>query len=724
MKLIYNRYRGEKTIYYYDDVIALDIETSTNELYTWISSIQCYFQKQFYLFRKPAELMDFLNEIIERYDLFLQKRLMIIIHNASFDLSYLIGYFQKYLPDKNDRTCVLREKHNIVSYRQGGLEFRDTYALVNTSLEKWGNDLNVEHKKQVGLYDYSKTIYQDSILTDDEIKYDEYDVLCLYECFLKQLEIHKDTIATVPFTSTGYVRRDTQRICQKEKYYRKTYFEKNRLDLDLFRLCNKSFSGGYTHNNRFYVDTVINAKIGHRDFRSEYPSELRCYPLPFGKPHIIFDVNNVFRCEPITLKDIINLYPEYSTITELRIKSAILKDKKISMPFLQHAKMDIEHEKTEKCLKDNGRILTFVGDAVICVDNHTLKILMEQYKMECMILRVLSFKNEYLPECLKNLIDTYFKLKSDLKNQWKEYKKLYGEHDERTIETAINMLLSKQKLNGIYGMFVQNPLHDDYDIDYANSEFIKQSKIEELEDSYLEDKLNQYYSNRNKMLPYQVGCFVTALARYELYEYIKTIGYENVLYCDTDSIFYIKTDEIEKRIEKLNYIKHLNAEKLGAFITTESGDKIYYDVFEPEEDIKQFIGLHSKCYGYVTEEKNEFSCTIAGVPSRTLINVDNGKLIYLTREEELSGITKEQKIKNPDIKIDIEKALKNLKESFIFKVNTGTTCNYDNYMLREEITVDIDGHKINTFGGCLIKKLDAKQIMNMDLEDVEAFRNE
>lgn len=726
MELITKRHMGQKTVYYYDEFMALDTETSHNEHYTWLSSIQVYFCGEYFLFRKPLDFILFLNNIIAELNLYSQRRLMIIIHNASYDLSYLIGYLQMYLPDKDDRSVIKRDRNNIVAYRQGGIDIRDTYALTNTSLEKFGKDMQVEHQKKVGLYDYNKLIYQDTELSEEEKEYDKYDVISLHECFTKLLQVHGDTVATVPYTSTGYVRRDTEKSCRKNKYFRQNYFVANRLDLDMFDMVVKSFAGGYAHNNRFYNDKIVDEQtapygIGHSDFRSMYPSELRNNPQPFGKPMWLYDAtSNINNKNKYTVDKILELYPAYSTITLLRITRAKLRNKNISMPFMQRSKMNIYEQKF--CLCDNGRVLSFSGKALINVDNFLLRILQEQYVIEGEVLRVLAFKNEYLPDCLVNVIDQYYKAKSDLKDVMKRCEKEYGELHTRTVEASINLLLAKQKLNGIYGMFVQNPLSDSYDIDYeSDQDPIKVSYVSDMTNEQRAVELNEYYKNNHKYLPYIVGCFTTALARWELYEYLtKCIGYDNALYCDTDSIFYIKSPEIVERINALNKEKEEKAEKNHAYIITDSGKKVYYDCFEFEPDLKAFKGLHSKCYAYITQD-DEFKATIAGVPARTLIGMDGDTPIYLTREEELSEITAEMKLKDPDIKVDNKKAIQNLHEYFFFNTCTGTTSNYADYMLHEEVDVVIDGHEINTFGGCVISKLDRKQIKNMDMDDVKVY---
>ena len=309
MRFVYGRYKGNNTIYYLSEVMACDTETShnhdDNNPVCWVSSIQVYFNGQYKLFRKPSEFMHYLNEIINTYKLGFYRRLRIIFHNASYDLSYLLGFFQMYLPDKDDRV-LLNDRHKIKSYRQGGIEVLDTYALSQCSLETWGKNLNVEHKKKVGMYDYNKLIYQDTKLTEEEQEYDKYDVLCLYECFDKQLNNYEDTVATVPFTSTGYNRRTFRRNSQKDKNYRSIFVD-SALNEESYDITVMGFSGGYTHKNR-KKNGVIIGKIGHRDFRSHYPSIMRTRPMAFGRPVWTYDRTNPFdRNKTIKAKEICDL---------------------------------------------------------------------------------------------------------------------------------------------------------------------------------------------------------------------------------------------------------------------------------------------------------------------------------------------------------------------------------------------------------------------------------
>ena len=96
--------------------------------------------------------------------------------------------------------------------------------------------------------------------------------------------------------------------------------------------------------------------------------------------------------------------------------------------------------------------------------------------------------------------------------------------------------------------------------------------------------------------------------------------------------------------------------------------------------------------------------------------------IYLYREEELAGISAEEKIRlvrSGDVKpdntaaFDPYAALEELKEGKKFTVNTGFSAKY---ITEEKAGVyEVDGHLVETSGGCIIKKLPEKEIHDYNL---------
>ena len=175
---------------------------------------------------------------------------------------------------------------------------------------------------------------------------------------------------------------------------------------------------------------------------------------------------------------------------------------------------------------------------------------------------------------------------------------------------------------------------------------------------------------------YQIGVYVTALARKDLMEMYWLIGPENFLYGDTDSIFYLSTPEIEERIEAENRRREAEAIANGAFIEA-NGKRVTYDAFELEkhkgdtERIIEFRFLHAKAYAYVTDD-GELHVTVAGVAAR-----------------DAKGYTREQELGN----------IENLKEGFVFR-RCGSTTSV--YLTGDPEGVWIDGHFVETAGGCVL----------------------
>lgn len=716
-----------KGCYYCMEPMYLDIETSNNhaekpeDLRTWISSIQVLFNGNYHLFRYPEEFIRYLQKEYKRLNLApsekFKKKLIIYVHNLSYDISYLAPYINM-LPYDTDKYQGIIEDHNkFLTYVKGPFEFRCSWRLSGMSLEKWSR--NCEHEKKVGLYDYDKVIYQDQELTEEEQTYDRFDLLAMRDALQKQLRYFGDDITSIPLTKTGYIRRTLRRSCIADKYYRKHYFWDTRLDAVCYEYCLKSFAGGYSHNNRFWRDILIEAgkeyeyipmsginikvdRIRHRDFKSHYPTQQTCSDrFPTGRPQHVYDNSMHYA---LSIEDILAEQEEFTYFIKLRIEKAVLRDPHCSMPFMQFSKC--YNANILNKVVDNGRILKIEGEFFTYVDSITLSILYEQYHMEYEIVDAYRMKNGPLPDCMIKVIDKYFKGKSDKKNIVHELTEAYGKLDPKTVAAEEDLMYEKSGLNSIYGCCVQQPLKSELGVNDVMEFFTKKNYISKDE---VEEGLEKFYSGKNNFLPYQLGCVVTSLARLELYILIKIIGYERCLYCDTDSIFYISDDETEKRIESYNALCRESAH----YVELENGQREYYDEFTLEPDCLAFKGLHSKCYGVVTSKGLEI--TIAGVPARTLIGMEGDKPKYYTREEELSEGTESP----------IE-ALDKLADNFTFKVNTGVCALYigaQGYKtLRQPEIIYIDGHEIHTAGGCVLSPLESKTVV-LDPENKKSKPN-
>ena len=642
-------------------LLFLDIESSwnhdDNHPITWMSSCCIREGKKTFTFRYPEEVVEFYSAISEPT--------ITYIHKIAFDMSYL----KPYLQTLGDCEELKNGSHDYYYIRFGHHEFRDSWKLANCSLDKWGKIYGITHKKLVGYYNYNKIIYQDTDLTVAERAYMETDVLALQECVDVEMDLHHRKLQDMPLTSTGYVRQELKAAC-RDRGYREKFFRP--IDTWLYRMALQSYSGGYTHLNRFYGGVLTEGHIVHRDFTSHYPTQMRKRKFPFGRQRKIscYDIPEILH----KTED-----GDWSILAEIRVHKARLRDDKISMPILQELKL--KNFEYKNILTDNGRLLYTDGDFTIYVDNVRLKWIYEQYQFDSYeIVNAYLIKNEYMPEPICRVIDHYFKAKAELKTK-KDINSVY----------AMEYYRVKKLLNAIYGCCATNPLKYSLGLDIVKCLHSDEELVQEVYEKTTKG-LEKYFDSRNNFLNYLMGIYVTAYAMDELFEYIKLIGYDKVLYVDTDSIFYIYSEEIEEKIESLNRVKKT------IYVTLDNGDKVYYDDFVVEETVQAFKGLHSKCYGVVADDT--LHVTIAGIPETTNIL---GKDI--TREDELR-IFRDKGDYNSEIE-----ALDRLDNGLIFRVCTGTSATY---ITMETTIINVDGHEIHTAGGCIIKQLPEKEIAALD----------
>lgn len=591
------------------DYCCLDTETShDNEegwIYQWCLSYPKDENTRYLVYgRKPSELVKVLEHIRHVNELDADNKLIIYVHNLSYDYTY----FHNFLEASGNRGELLAVgSHRIITYTYMGLEFRDSLKIAMKSLDKWSKELNTPHRKLVGKVDYSVTRYQNTPLTRNDWRYMFGDVIVLDECIARTLEIYKDKIWTIPLTKTGYVRRETRKTFKKDASNRR-YFNNKRLNKEKYIICKNEFSGGITHGNRYYMGKTVNGKIKHRDFASHYPTQQICNYCP-STPFVPYFTQK--KGKYLYLSDLKALEDKnYCYLCTIQISEAKIKDG-VTLPYLQYSKVlggKIKGQHLD-CVQDNGRVLQMLdGYTILCVNEIDLKWINKQYTFKYKILSVyVSIKGQY-PKYLRDTVNKFFYEKSFYKSECKRLiQEGFSEDSEEYRDTYLNMMISKGMLNSIYGMSGTDPVRVAYS-EEDNGEW----KKEELSETDIEERLTKFYSGRNNFMNYELGLWTTSGARDELMNFVELIGYENFLYADTDSIFYLSTPEIEKRIEDTNKSFRTVNDKEGYFIEV-NGKKTYYNQFEDEkEDIIKFRFLHAKCYAFVTSD-GQLHATIAGV---------------------------------------------------------------------------------------------------------------
>lgn len=663
--------RGDKTA---ESWICLDTETSNNHdeenLVGWIYQWCFSYGNQLVYGRKPSQLVEALKKIIKvnglgtwkvwgKEDEYFSKRVVVYVHNLAYDYEYFKMWVKEAFPSAIEKLIAVGT-HKVLVWEIGGLQFRCSYKLSQKSLEAWGRELNIHHRKMVGAIDYDTVRYQDTPLNKDDWHYMFTDVIALDECITTQMAIHNDDIMSIPYTITGYVRRDARAEFKKDKGERPK-FKKTRLYSDTYDMCRKEFAGGLTHGNRFLAGKTIKGKIRHRDFASHYPSQQRFYEAPKSGFILYF---NAETDKEMSMQDLITLCSKRCILAAITITKLTVK-KGVTLPYAQTYKF-IEGRniklKDTNIIDDNGRILKYEGSTCIIVNEYDLKWLIKQYEgIEYRIEKVYTAIRGEFPKYLQKTVDNYFTGKTVLKNKCKKLlKEGFTEDSVEYREAYRDLMIVKGKLNGIYGMSATDPVRVEYEDSIITGEWTKKGMTEQERAEALTD----YYNSNSNFMAYQLGVWTTALARNELLEFVELIGYENFLYADTDSIFYISTPEIEKKIEDRNAYFRAECDRRGVYVDVE-GKRVYYNQFEDEEeDIVAFRFLHSKCYAYIvnTEEGEELHTTIAGVAK-------HGRR-GMTRVKELGSIDE-------------------LKHGKQFVDCGGTQCKY---IPHQAETVYIDGH--------------------------------
>ena len=534
-----------------------------------------------YYGRKIEDFADFLLVLKEKFKLNNKKKIIIYVHNLSFDFQFISEYFS--VTDIFART----EYKPIYAELNECFVFKCSYFLTNKSLKLLSEETTV--KKLVGDLDYTLTRHHETSLTKEEMQYAENDVLILLEYISNQIKKEKD-ITKIPLTSTGYVRRFYLEYIQK-KYnfaeYKKKYSPVIELDYDVFTLLEKAFAGGYTHAN--YINAgIVCRNVKSIDFTSSYPFVICSSLFPMKKfQHIkIFSKDqflNYIEKSPCVFTILFKDLKAKTSITTLSANKCILKDEK------------------GKVKKDNGRLI-YAEKCLTTITEVDFKIIDEFYTYSDFVI-VDFYKSEYgylpkpLIECVLQLYSDKTKLKG-VKGKEEEYQ------------------LAKGLLNSFYGMCVTNPLNAEIFFDDEKG----WSSEEIITDDIKKERLHKSVTSYSSVLSYAWGVWVTAYARQNLLKMVKIIG-DDVIYCDTDSIKYMNYKKYENVIAEYNNellsrgIDCLNRYKIDKSLLTPKdikGNEHALGVFTDEGVYSDFKTVGAKRYMTVKEE-NKLQITVSGI---------------------------------------------------------------------------------------------------------------
>ena len=604
------------------------------------------------------------------------ERLMIFVHNLAYEWQWLRD------PEILGRNvnedsvfCVKSRTPVRLLCCSDKLEFRCSYIHSNMSLDEFTEKMEVEHGKLSGdEFDYTKTRYSWTELTDRELEYCANDVIGLVECIYKEMSVDHDTLYTLPLTSTGYVRRDVKKAIRKLP---PDYVKKQLPDYSTYKMLREAFRGGNTHASRFYSDKRIDADITCLDISSSYPNVLINKMFPVSAFREI-------EKDCLTIDHIIGLIGKgRATLTRIAMFDVNLRDPCWPVPYLARDKCrniyDAEY--------DNGRILSarYLETTVTDID---LQILIEEYDCQIEVLDGMFATYGYLPDEIRDVIRYYYKMKTELK----------GVEDQ-----AVFYAKMKNKLNAIFGMAAQNPVrleeayrNSDYDTgihymdEYKNRCWLSEETALETDVDILEIAHKENIGKST--MPYQWGVWCTAHARDCLERMIKIAEPERFLYCDTDSVYYYGS------VSFADYNKQAIAASIenNAYAVDRKGVAHYMGVLEVDKELKAFKTMGAKKYAYIDQD-NDLHITIAGV------NKKKGA-------EELTAYARKHK--------SMKDGLDAMRESFVFADAGGTESVYNDEPIPD---LEVDGRHIYVPMNVAIKPSTYKVGLGRDYKELLTF---
>lgn len=528
----------------------------------------------------PVEFIDCVNLL---HDNLAGEYLYIYFHNLAYDFQFLRKFlFKEFGFPKRE----LNTKTHYPIYIEfgNGITFRDSLILAQRNLEKWADDLDVEHKKAIGKWNYDIIRNQhEKEFTEDEILYISNDVLSGVECLESTAKMLHKNVASMPWTATGIPREEITKISKKYKAHED--FLRMAPSYELYLKMEQIFHGGYTHGNRYYYNSLITEDDGGLiecyDFSSSYPFCLLAFRYPCSK---------FVKTSNKTIQKILSLSEKYAFLFKLILVNPKLKNYKHTvMPVLQLSKCT----KVINPILDNGRILE--ADYIeIMICELDLMVIENQYEYELhLCIDVYYAHKDYLPRYFTDYIYSLYVDKCRLK----------GAND------PVLYNIQKSKLNSIYGLCATHCIHSEITENYETGEY-------EINHNYSEETYNKYVNRKKSFLPYVWGIYTTGYALLNLMKLGDCIDYDSGgfwIYSDTDSIYAIGMDKKKVADYNKSCIEKLSR---NGYSGVTIGDKIYHlGIAEHEGTFKEFKFTGAKRYCKRTID-GKLIITVAGVPKK------------------------------------------------------------------------------------------------------------
>ena len=565
---------------YFDVTCTFDIETTNNDDDGFAYSFQTCIGGAVVVPRYFEDWAEIMESVIDQWHITERRRLIVFVHNLGYEYTYLIQMLCERWGDC--KALYTKSRKPLTLKFSNGIEFRDSLKLFQHSLA--AATKGCKHEKLKGDLDYSVYRTPDTPLSDSEFAYCVNDVLGLYEAVERMKLEHHDNAATLPITNTRLVLREVNRCIDKYHDTRITGSMKSlHLNAHQTYLAYKAMAGGDTHGTRWRAGQTYTGCNSY-DFKSAHPSQQLLWKFPAGEPIDLPENLTPQRIDTLIRKGL-------GWVGLLYLKDVSILDE-CPDPCISISKCGILDGCPESN-QDNGRVLYADSLAVYCDSNDWRRIKDAYTFKDAVLLKGFAFRLAYLPDSFRMAVYEKFKIKESMKGS-SEY------------------AFAKICVNTIFGACAQKAIRDEYSavigdgIDFTKTSWEK--NLEDMDDSEVDKK-------QEKRFPFLWGLWTASLTRLKLWELLKIVGWENVIYWDTDSCKY--EGPKMKGVQEYNERIARQCEKRGVVVEKKDGKKVYIGIAEDEHPqaeygYKEFRFLHAKCYAARTCE-GKLESTIAGV---------------------------------------------------------------------------------------------------------------
>lgn len=556
-----NRYRHDHK--YYPMVCSFDIETTNIEnkyafMYIWMFGIG----DDVVYGRTWDDLRTWLQDLRGALHLYIDHQLIVMVHYLKYDF----GFFCSEL--NVDGTMIARSKHDVIMCTVDDVyEFRCSYAYTEMPLDRIGAAIGIP---KITGFDYSKIRHSSTPLTADEKLYCETDARILTEFFKIETSRHGG-VHKLPLTVTQGVKKMIGSNLSGSDMYNDRIMmgmiAKRQLqigyqdDAKILRRLRCAFFGGFNYCTTMYKSQQIPNCIG-LDRTSAYIYEILTKPFPADRFKRMplpddGDMMHLIRHDGI--------YRNMALLVTIEIKN--LRTKLPDVGFLQaYRKNYLSSDFVDRRSMVTKKIMQ-IDHVVLTLTDIDLRLLRQYYLCDdYRIIDVYGTRYGRLPDyIIRTVLDLWDKKKS-AKQRIKEIKKTR----EPTPDEQMEYDRIKSNLNRVYGIFVQDPIRNNYIWDnHSGSVIVNPAEP-------INTKNLQYMP-----VLYQWGVWVAAHARDEMLRIFGRLCMDSrhgkkeynyrILYCDTDSVKGFDLDmniiaeynaNVKRRVDDFCRRRHLDPERL------------------------------------------------------------------------------------------------------------------------------------------------------------------